>query len=758
MTALSRLRDWFSVPLGPTPPAVERRPAHRFQGFPFVAPPTVYPGGSPLGTAAWPNDDPAKYGDAYRSLPLVFRCINLVSHAASVAPVRVYDEDADDEEIPNHPLRRLIRQPNPVMGEAAFWRTVAKRAAVAGFCVVEKERDRLGRVIALNPLNSAWAKAIPLGLGRFAWEYRVPGVSTVYALKAEDAIAFRWTEAPDGSPYGVAPLGCLTRDVALIAKLQDFLGVLLARGGVPLYGLIPDVLPGATLDQDQADELLAAFLARHGGIERAGIPLVLEGVKDVKRLGFDLDELAYTDLRDVSELDIAQAFGVPPTKAMIRVGLEHSDSRANAEVDDQTFYRDTVVPLWASFDDALTTGLLPDFETLPTAISLQFDTSGVAALQEDRTQRAPWLIQGFTGGAFSQHTLYRELGLPQPDTDDFYLRGLGTEAIPADDPLLLDREGPVGTLPPPLPVATLPPSDGTGEAAALLAWPSGPAVRLAAGGPTARRAHQKIARNRQPSIAAFFRAEGKRVLAVMGAQGGAPPVGVGLRAGESDASTGTMNRGIIARSGPQPPGPSHRGRGEPDHVLALSGIDWQRENRELESVLSKLYHLAGRAAFALASDQLGVGLAFDLANPRIRDATDALADRVVAITEESRRLIAAAVTAANQRGATVDELRDDLASMFSGWSEHRAATVARTESLVSFGTASKLAYQQSGIVDRIQCFDNPDHGEDYGAEDGLSCAERNGLIDALDSADLHLGSEHPNGSLSISPVLIGEEA
>jgi hypothetical protein len=77
--------------------------------------------------------------------------------------------------------------------------------------------------------------------------------------------------------------------------------------------------------------------------------------------------------------------------------------------------------------------------------------------------------------------------------------------------------------------------------------------------------------------------------------------------------------------------------------------------------------------------------------------------------------------------------------------------------MVSFGHASTLAYRDSGVVDRIQCWDNGTHTDDYGAEDGLSCAARDGLIDTLDSAELHLRSEHPNGSLALSPVLIGED-
>ena len=79
--------------------------------------------------------------------------------------------------------------------------------------------------------------------------------------------------------------------------------------------------------------------------------------------------------------------------------------------------------------------------------------------------------------------------------------------------------------------------------------------------------------------------------------------------------------------------------------------------------------------------------------------------------------------------------------------------------MVSYGHASTLGFRESGVVDRIQCFDNSTHDDPYpGAADGLTCAQRDGLVDTLDSAELHIESEHPNGSLVISPILVGEAA
>jgi hypothetical protein len=57
-------------------------------------------------------------------------------------------------------------------------------------------------------------------------------------------------------------------------------------------------------------------------------------------------------------------------------------------------------------------------------------------------------------------------------------------------------------------------------------------------------------------------------------------------------------------------------------------------------------------------------------------------------------------------------------------------------------------------VQALTLHDNPAHTEPYGAADGLSCAQRDGVITDVDGVDLHIFSEHPNGSLAVSPLLV----
>src|SRR5690606_1515550 len=88
--------------------------------------------------------------EAYRKVVLAWRCTQYLANAAGAAPLRLYDDDREPVE-DAHPLRQLLARPNTGMGDKRFLSFVTMVMAVAGFCIVEKERDLAGRVVGLWP-------------------------------------------------------------------------------------------------------------------------------------------------------------------------------------------------------------------------------------------------------------------------------------------------------------------------------------------------------------------------------------------------------------------------------------------------------------------------------------------------------------------------------------------------------------------------------------------------------------------------------
>jgi HK97 family phage portal protein len=712
---VSRLRDAFRA-LFPGPELVTYQ-LGRYDAYEAVAGQIAsYRNNKPT----YPDADLTTLAGGQLKVALIARCVSLIADAAGVAPLRVYDEANDNAEIPDHPLRKRMRRPNPQMGPQRFMATIATRAALAGFCVIEKEFNNAGEVIALWPLEPDRCRAVLRSQSAPAWEYRLYGMGSQrsYTFEPEEVVHFTWRDRLDGSPYGIGALEPAIREMALLTQMTDFLKVLFEHGGVPLYGLIPEEY-GRPKNQAEADAMQERFARRHGGLTNAAYPMILSGIKDVKQLTMDMQQLAMVAIRDLADLAICQAFGVPAHKAGTRAGLEHTTQNATAEVADGTFYRDTMIPFWSRLDEAFSTALLPDFltpaEEARGTIALGFDTSDIAALQDDRNAKAAWLNQAVSGGFLTAHTWAKEVGLPVPDGDDFFLRPFTVEVVPASDPLGLiavaEAEKKAAQNPPPLPPGTDAPQLGAGSSYERYAK----RVKI---GAQNKKAIGSLATKSKPKLATFFAAQSERIL------------------GKLDvlATTGDMERYTVAN------------------------IDWQHEEAELEKVVRSLYQLAGQTAFTAVNDQLGAGLSFDLANPHLGKIRTLLANQVKGITDESRSIVQETVANGLTAGKSIPEIRDELTTRMGTWSTSRAATVSRTESMLAYGHASAAGYRASGVVDRIQCFDNPDHTDDYGADDGLSCADRNGLIDALESAELHLSSEHPNGSLAIAPILSGEDA
>jgi HK97 family phage portal protein len=653
-----------------------------------------------LNKPQWPRRTTTTYSDnAFAQIALIFRCVGVTANSIAAAPVKVYKDagGGQREEDPTHAVRQLMIRPNPFWGEVRFLSTVAMVAAVTGFCVIEKERSAAGRVIALYPLRSDWLKPIPRSNAAPDWEYCVPGYQPT-TVNADDVLVFTYADGTDYRYTGIGPLEVALREWGILNTMTDFLKAFFDSGATPQLGLVPD--PNAKrYSQAEADTLIEKFLAK-SGLANSLRPVFLQGITDVKRLGFDFNELAYTDLRDVSELAVCQAFGVPPGLVGTSPGLD-SNTYSNAKTMRQSFYEDTITPLWARLDDTLTFGLLSEFEARP-GYSLEFDTSNIPALQDDVTptwQRATAALQA---SGITRNMFLREVGLPTVVGGDVFLESIATVEVPAVEEgqrsnghaKIEWRE---------LKPLALPP-------VALYRLPAEQRSRVAT------HAKQTIARlgdRSAPLLRAFWKEQGHRIVSSLGL----------------------------------------RGDDQAIELRAVDFIDWDAEVRHLQQVMTKVYAMSGKAAFNDVSDLLSVDVSFDLANPNVGRILGSLGQRIVDITDTTRSDVQRVIGDSLNEGVTLSDLGDRLSNLFVETYSSRADTVGRTESMIGYNKASVLGYQESGVVGSAELVDNPDHTEDYGASDGLTCATRDGIIVSLDSVDDHIEAEHPNGSLAVIPVL-----
>jgi hypothetical protein len=187
---------------------------------------------------------------------------------------------------------------------------------------------------------------------------------------------------------------------------------------------------------------------------------------------------------------------------------------------------------------------------------------------------------------------------------------------------------------------------------------------------------------------------------------------------------------------------------------AIEPIDWGNEDDLLRQIFAAWWESVTGAALSNAEALLGVEVAWTVANPYLADLQGVLGQRIVGINATTRDDIERTLTALMQEGTTVPEMGEAIRGLFDQTYQNRHLTVARTESMVGYAEASTRAYEASGVVQYVSIADNASHTESYkGAADGLSCADRNGLVVPLSRGNFHVQSDHPNGSASLIPIV-----
>lgn len=747
MGMLATLRDWF----GPVqdPVIVDRAVMQPLDTRASLS--GMIPGWS-SGRPTWPTDSVLVLTrDGYRKCVTAFACINIIADAVAEATLRVWlDQGAGKrDEIVDHPLRQLLQRPNPTMSEAEFLVSVVRIAGIAGYCVVEKIRSARGNVVQLGILRPDYVKPILRDQKPPDWEYTVPGEKPAI-LAAEDAVVFTYMDSPYLEVTGDTPLRAIIREAGILNELTDVVKLTLERGGMPQIALVVDPPREGEILLDLTDEdrevIRQQFIAKYTGYHNWAGPAIIEGMR-VEKISFNLNELAYTDLRDGIDLEVCRAFRVPPPVVQVMAGLETSYGQL-LEQSMKLLQMYTANPLRRRLDGALTRSLLPEFETRPNA-DLGFDTSDVDALQEDEDQvhtraREDLRASGLTIDEFRQTTGQVPLN-----------NEIGRSLLIPFNMILTPVDRPLAPPPTATPPEDEPPDDPPDDDEARAYDPAAPRIVTRDGrryvneralSPVERRAIAQVvgahrgailglAKVVEPKIAAYLDEQKARVIAAL-----------------------TGERAVTWFAGEEQRRLFIEHREEELATRAIEELDWQHEEDELLRILRAWLDTVGETAFAEAAALLDQEIAWDVANPYITELIDLLGREVTRVTETTRADIERVVIEALTEGTSMPDLAEKLKGLYEETYNGRSMTIARTESQLAYNVASQKAYEASGVVSEAQLHDNSQHSEDYGASDGLSCADRNGLIIPVSRISHHAAAEHPNGTMAVSPIVQPLEA
>lgn len=320
---------------------------------------------------------PAVNRASLRAIELRLRAKGLSIHEAREQMVR----NGFFKELPDHPLCRLLNNPNPFMSRGQMWGTVVMDRALAGNAYLLKARVSGGLMkgapAELWRLRPDRVKVIPDPKTFISgYEYRV-GSETV-TFPPEDVMHFK-TRNPLNDYYGMPPLMAIAGRVDIDEYQKSFLKSFFERGGVG---------PGSILSVKQAlkpdakEEIRRRFKERFGGPEKAHEMLILDATESsYEQMGLNrgLRDALPKEINATQEARLAMAFGIPHSILGTLIGTEAS-SYANKRSDYATFWNLTMVPLLSDLDDVLNLSIIPDFGGID---EVMFDLSDIYALQED---------------------------------------------------------------------------------------------------------------------------------------------------------------------------------------------------------------------------------------------------------------------------------------------------------------------------------------------------------------------------------------
>lgn len=356
----------------------------------------------------------------YRKNELIFACIEAHQLTAASVSYRVYDRRSGDD-LPDHPLRRLLERPNPFMSEYEFLWLITGFLKLAGKAYFEKVYDRSGNLVALWPMRPDFVEIMP-DQHRFigAYRYTVPGVAQI-DMPAEQVLAIRNTDPLD--PYrSFAPVQVAARVGDVDNHITDYIKLFFERGAMP-SGILKIDKP---LTDAEVAGLRRRWAERYGGFNRWFEPAVLDQHADYQRIELSFAEMQFEVLDDRDEARICAVLRVPPIIAGARIGLKFG-TYSNYEEARKMWWQDVLKPQYEFISDALTRDLARDYGD---EVEIRADLSNVPALQESESHKWQRAERALAGGWMTVNEVREYLGLSTIGVaGDVFLRSFGVQPV-----------------------------------------------------------------------------------------------------------------------------------------------------------------------------------------------------------------------------------------------------------------------------------------------------------------------------------------
>lgn len=357
--------------------------------------------------------------EAFRRNPVVAACIREIQTSISEAPIRVYrpNENGEDALISDHPLSELFQVPNDRDSYVTFIERSVQHFILGGNSFWRKRRNGAGVTVSLLPIRPDRIVGADVNDDGFpvSFEYRKgKNLDKTESIPFDDIV-----HIPDADPlnevFGMPRVMAATLDIATDNEASNYVNEVLGNYGSPGTIVTIDGERAKRQMLERAEEL---WQEKFGPGRGRGKVAFIPGGQQVQQIGFNLRDLEFEKLRQVTRESICAAIGVDPMVVNISTasrggtlsGSEHQEAR-------RKLWTQTLIPMLRRWEAAINAFLSSEFGD----VIARFDLSDVAALQKDRTsqvERARKMVQ--SGASIEEARAEMDLD-PEPDKDHHFI-------------------------------------------------------------------------------------------------------------------------------------------------------------------------------------------------------------------------------------------------------------------------------------------------------------------------------------------------
>lgn len=279
----------------------------------------------------------------------VYGAVNIIANAIQAVPWKIIN--GRGEELPDHPLARVLRRPAPLSTYIDLIRRTVIHLELMGesYWVLNTNRYGMLKEILILP-NPRLVRKVINRNGEF--------VGIIYGLGREevsfkvDELVFLRYPHPFKMYDGYPPLRAVMDDVITDAEMRNFQKHFFKNNAVPPMVIETD----APLTDKQKDLLLKKWERLYRGSDKAGRVAILSRMK-VQPITLSPQEIQFLESRRFSRDLILQVWGIPPSK----LGIVEDVNRANAEANDFTFAKEVILPRLSMIESYIQTQIVERF-------------------------------------------------------------------------------------------------------------------------------------------------------------------------------------------------------------------------------------------------------------------------------------------------------------------------------------------------------------------------------------------------------------